>query len=80
MGKIDKWGNSLGLRIPSTIAKQMGLGPGVPVDVDYVDGKLVISKKDTLTMEGLVSRITPENLQREMLNDDNQDAQGKEVW
>ena len=45
MSKIDKWGNSLGLRIPSAIVKQMGFEAGMVVDMNCVDDKLVMSKR-----------------------------------
>ena len=45
---ILKWGNSLALRIPSAIAKQLGINEGAEVKF-HVDGKrLVIEKADGL--------------------------------
>jgi antitoxin MazE len=58
---VAKWGNSLGIRIPSAIAKQIDLTEGMQVVVSIVDGKLVIqpehSKKYTLDelLEGMTS-------------------------
>jgi antitoxin component of MazEF toxin-antitoxin module len=53
---ILKWGNSLAFRIPSAIARQMGLEEGAQVEFS-IDGKrLIIEKADE------VSAFTRENL------------------
>ncbi len=41
--KIQKWGNSLALRIPQVLAEQAGLSEGTSVFVRLDAGKLVIS-------------------------------------
>ncbi|MCY4062231.1 MAG: AbrB/MazE/SpoVT family DNA-binding domain-containing protein [Chloroflexi bacterium] len=43
--KIQKWGNSLALRIPKALAEEAGLEQRKPVDVRYVDGELRIRKR-----------------------------------
>lgn len=43
--KIQKWGNSLALRIPTALAEEAGLEQGKPVDVRYVNGELRIRKR-----------------------------------
>lgn len=43
--KIQKWGNSLALRIPKALAEEAGLEQGKPVDVRCVDGELRIRKR-----------------------------------
>jgi antitoxin MazE len=41
--QIAKWGNSLALRIPAEVARQLGLREGVTVDAQLsVDGSLSI--------------------------------------
>ena len=43
---VVKWGNSLAFRIPSAIAKQMGIEEGAEVEF-HIDGRrLVIEKAD----------------------------------
>ena len=34
---VSKWGNSLGVRIPSSIAEQLGISEGVPVELERLD-------------------------------------------
>jgi antitoxin MazE len=61
---LKKWGNSLACRIPGTLAKECGLSEESQVVIIASDGKLIISKVETLpvySLEQLVSRITPEN-------------------
>ncbi len=46
---ILKWGNSVVLRIPAAIAKQMGIGVGEEVEL-HIDGRrLVIEKAETMS-------------------------------
>ena len=42
---ISKWGNSLGLRIPATIADMLSLSHGDKVNYQLSDGALVIKKE-----------------------------------
>lgn len=77
--KIQKWGNSLALRIPKPFAEEVHLSEDAAVDVTVRNGKLVIvpivEPEDTL--EKLVKRITPENRHGET---DAGKAVGNEVW
>lgn len=43
--KVQRWANSLALRIPKALAEEAGLEQGKPVDVRYVDGELRIRKR-----------------------------------
>jgi antitoxin component of MazEF toxin-antitoxin module len=58
--EILKWGNGLAFRIPSAIARQMGLNEGAQVEF-RIDGKrLVIEKADEVpafTRENLVKAL-----------------------
>jgi antitoxin MazE len=78
IAKIQKWGNSLGVRIPKSLAQDAELRDGTSVDLRMENGRLVIvpaAKKYTL--EELVSKITPENRHPET---DWGPPVGKEVW
>ena len=57
---VRKWGNSLGVRIPSVMAADVRIAEGVDVEVTVRDGALVIVP--VLSLAELVARITPENL------------------
>lgn len=76
---IAKWGNSLAVRIPQDLAKEMNLTEGSKVELVLVDGNLVIKPKTRrqYSLEELIQAITPENLHGEI---DSGTAMGNEVW
>lgn len=45
--QISKWGNSLGIRIPSKLAGSLDMRAGSEADVAVVAGRLVITPKKT---------------------------------
>ena len=57
---IQKWGNSLGIRIPNLYVKEFDLRNGSPVEVFEEEGRLIIKPKK-LTLEMLLSGVTDEN-------------------
>jgi antitoxin MazE len=64
---VSKWGNSLAVRIPQTIAKEACLSEGdcLAMDLDR-DGTIVLrSTKRRYELSDLVSRITTRNRHRE---------------
>ena len=40
--RVQKWGNSLGVRIPRGLAEQIGLGAGTEVSLSAKDGDLIV--------------------------------------
>jgi antitoxin MazE len=58
---VQKWGNSLGIRIPSLYVKEFDLRNGSSVEILEEDGKLVI-KPGKLTLEQLLSQVTEDNI------------------
>ena len=54
---VQKWGNSLGIRIPSLYVKEFNLESGSSVEIPEEDGKLVIVPP----RKELLSRATEEN-------------------
>ncbi len=77
--KVQRWGNSLALRIPKSYAKDVHLEQGVTVSLTVDDGRLVIepSTKAKYLLSGLLKNITDENLHKEW---DFGGPQGREVW
>jgi len=57
---VQKWGNSLGIRIPSLYVKEFNLRNGNSVEIIEEDGKIVILPPKK-TLEELLSRVTGEN-------------------
>lgn len=76
MFQVQKWGNSLGIRIPKSLAVKVGLEEGSEVDLDVEDGHLVIKPKSP-ALDELLAQITPENLHEEVSTGE---PQGRESW
>jgi antitoxin MazE len=66
--KIQKWGNSLAVRIPKTIAEDTHLSYGNSVDLAVSEGRIIIapSKKQRFKLNDLLRGITPENKHEEI--------------
>jgi antitoxin MazE len=75
--RVQKWGNSLALRIPKAYAEQLGLSPNSPVKMSLEGERLVIEPAHRLTLSDLLAEITPENLHDET---DWGGPVGKEAW
>jgi antitoxin MazE len=77
--RVQKWGNSLALRIPKSFAAETALGQGAEVDLTLEEGRLVVTPltHPEYTLESLLSRITPDNIHRET---DTGPGVGDEVW
>jgi antitoxin MazE len=77
--RIRKWGNSLALRIPKSIAAEAELEPNALVELSVVDGKLVVLRvaEPEVTLEQLLAGITEQNRHREA---DTGPAVGSEAW
>ena len=66
--RIQKWGNSLALRIPKAFAAEANLSEESVVSVSVVEGRLVVTAvaKPKVTLEELLAGITDENLHGEV--------------
>lgn len=66
--KVQKWGNSLAVRIPKIFAEEAGLAENSEVDVSFVDGTVVIKRKSRFKfyLRDLLEQITPENIHSEI--------------
>jgi antitoxin MazE len=66
--KVQKWGNSQGLRLAKQVLEEARISVGDPVDVSTRDGVIVISPvrrlRGRLSLQELVSRI-PKNYRPE---------------
>ncbi len=79
MSTVAKWGNSLAIRIPQHLVKEIQLSEGAEIDLVVVDGNLVIRPilRKHYSLEELLSGITAENLHTEI---DSGLAVGHEAW
>ena len=77
--RIQKWGNSLAIRIPNTFVKEANVGYGTTVDISIEEGRIVIDPhtEPEYTLEDLLKGVTKHNLHSGV---DTGDAVGREVW
>lgn len=77
--RILKWGNSLGLRLPKSFAKQAGVEEGSAVDIALEGDHLVIRplKSKEYHLSDLLSLVREDNLHDEICTGD---PTGREVW
>ena len=77
--RIGKWGNSLALRIPQTLAAQLGLSLNSTVELASVEDKLVVTviEPPHSELEDLLAGITDSNLHGEI---DSGPSVGCEQW
>jgi antitoxin MazE len=60
--RIAKWGNSLGIRIPKAVAKEVGLDEGTNVDLRVSGKNLVLAPAHReYSLQELVGAITSKN-------------------
>jgi antitoxin MazE len=67
--KIQKWGNSLAIRIPKSYADALKLNEGTGVKMKIIKGKLIISRKkrQDLKLIDLLSGVSEKNLHKEVV-------------
>jgi antitoxin MazE len=58
---VQKWGNSLGIRIPALYAKNLSLKNGSSVEISKEGGKLIISPKK-ISLNELLEKVNTENM------------------
>lgn len=64
---LDRWGNSLGLRLPKAIAEAVGLREGDRVSIEAKDGSIVTRRaKPKYTLSELLEGVTPDMLHGEI--------------
>lgn len=66
--QIQKWGNSLALRIPKSFAIESKIEQGSTVEVSLERGKIIVFPvaESELSLDELLAMVTPENLHGEI--------------
>lgn len=77
--RLQKWGNSDGIRIPSSILKSLGIKTNDKVDLKYDDDKIIITKlkRNDISLEERFANYNGDNLAKDFEWDD---SKGKEIW
>ena len=75
--KIQKWGNSLGVRIPKAVIEKVNLGENSEVEIESKNGTIVIfPAKKQYSLDALLEQISKNNLHHE----EDFTSEGNEVW
>jgi antitoxin MazE len=75
--QVSKWGNSLGVRLPKSVAREVQLDEGDTVQVSVDNGAIVIRpNRPRYSLDELVRSITPKNRHDET----DWDGLGSDVW
>ena len=75
--KIQKWGNSLGIRIPKAVIEKTKLDENSEVEIQHKSGNIIITAvRKQYVLSELLDKITKSNLhvEEEFL------TEGSEVW
>jgi antitoxin MazE len=77
--KIQKWGNSLGLRIPKSLAEGAHVREGTTVYLALDKGRLIIKPtgEKVFKLDDLLANVTKENVHDEITTGG---PVGKEAW
>ncbi len=76
--RIQKWGNSLAIRIPKPFAMEVGLEQNSLVVVSVSEGKLVLEPvKSSYSLDDLLAGVTKDNLHQEI---ETGPPAGNETW
>ncbi len=77
--QIQKWGNSLAVRIPKSFADEVGLAAETLIDLTIQDGyiALIPRKPESYDLDELLAQVTDANRHQEM---DSDSPLGHEVW
>jgi antitoxin MazE len=76
--KIQKWGNSLGLRIPKALAEQISVEEGASVEITVSRGGLLIRPAGKrYSLKDLLEGVNPSNRHDEVSTGE---RVGREVW
>ena len=74
---IKKWGNSLGIRIPNHIVRELSLKDGSFVDINDAGKKIIIRPIQKNRLSELLGKVNEQNIHKEIETDG---PVGKEVW
>ena len=66
--KVQKWGNSLALRLPKALANEFRLEQGSTVELHIVDGKMIVEpyRPPQYRLEDLLKKVSKRNLHAEI--------------
>ncbi len=77
--RVQKWGNSLALRIPKPLAEDAEVTEGTVLNLAVSEGKVVATpvQRKKLSLSELLAKVKKKNLHREV---DFGRPVGREIW
>lgn len=77
--KVQKWGNSLAVRIPKSFAEEVGLKDDSTIEMRLFKGGLLLEPTPVWapTLDELLDGVTAENVHDEA---DSGESRGSEAW
>ena len=74
---VQKWGNSLGIRIPNLIVREFSLKNGSVVNISDNGNEIVIKPVRKNRLSEMLDKINDQNLHQEV---ETTGPVGKEIW
>ena len=77
--KLQKWGNSVGIRIPHSILKELNLKINDLINIEKFEDKVIITKQvqPKISLSERFKEYHGDNLAKEFSWDE---ARGREIW
>ena len=77
--RLQKWGNSLGIRLPNSIIKSLELKTNDILELEQVENKVIISKsnKEKISLKKRFEEYNGKNLAKDFTWDE---PHGGEIW
>jgi antitoxin MazE len=75
--EAKKWGNSLGIRIPNLIVRELSLKDGSSVDIKNTGNEIIIKPIKKTKLTEMLGKINKQNIHKEI---ETTGPVGKEIW
>ncbi len=77
--RVQKWGNSLAVRLSKQVVRESNLSEGAYVAIDVDEGKIILEVKGRkrYSLRKLLAKVTRKNIHREF---ESGSPVGKEIW
>jgi antitoxin MazE len=59
--RVQKWGNSLGVRIPKSVARQSSISEGTELEVFASNGRVILRPQKLPSFKELIAAMKPGN-------------------